>query len=95
MDGTSSSSTLPRQPYVGPGLPQNFSPFFSIRCYTHPVFYAQNSDVLPYTFFPGTCNTYANMINSFRIVIVKAKVLCSMGDIDMDGRIILIWILDN
>jgi hypothetical protein len=36
---------LARQPCVGPGLPQNCSPFFSIRCHTPPAFYSQNSAI--------------------------------------------------
>lgn len=43
----------------------------------------------------GSCSTYANMRNSFKIVTVKAKGVCIVRDINIDVRIILILILDN
>jgi hypothetical protein len=46
---SSSSSSLARQPFVSPGLPQNYSPFFSIQCHTPPVLCTQNSNVLTHT----------------------------------------------
>jgi hypothetical protein len=38
-----------------------------------------------------TCTTHANMRNTFKIVILKAKGRCNVGGLDIGGRIILIW----
>jgi hypothetical protein len=44
---------LARQPFVSPGLLQNYSPFFSIQCHTPPVLYTQDSNFLTHTLFPS------------------------------------------
>jgi hypothetical protein len=36
---------------VSPGLPQKYSPFFSIQCHTPPGLHTQDSNVLTHTFF--------------------------------------------
>jgi hypothetical protein len=35
----------------------------------------------------GTCSAYANMRILFKIVIVKAKGLYNVGDINIDGKV--------
>jgi hypothetical protein len=43
---SSSSSSLARQPYVGPGLPQKLLPAFLFHCYVPPFLHSQWLNIL-------------------------------------------------
>jgi hypothetical protein len=78
-----SAAALTRQPSMGPGLPRICLPIFSIRCHTHPVSYAKNSDVLPHTFFQSQSwsshfhSSFWFGINTFLIILFSiARIRC-------------------
>jgi hypothetical protein len=72
---------------VGPGLPQEFLPFISIRCHTPPGFYAQNSDVLPHTHssrlnvgLPTFLVPSGLVLNTFLIILFSlARIRCPVS----------------
>jgi hypothetical protein len=52
LNRSSSSSSLARQPYVGPGLPQKLLPAFLFDCYVPQILHSQNLNILDHSIFP-------------------------------------------